>query len=335
MTATISDDLLLHEGADAGFAERWYFNVQRPDGELVAIVGGALYRNRGVVECYACALEDGRQVNVRAHVPIAEGSVTSAAVTAGPFRFACEEPMRRWRIAVASEPISLAATFTSATAPYDFPAIEIPADPGSPDFDSWRHFTGPGRIDVSYGEDGGRERALSFRDRTWGVRSRRPRMHNWYVFHLGPRFLTLVHQERADGSVLYSRAALTESDGSVLPLRIAEHRLEYESGSRVIRSGRIALEGIDARATLEFERVGEPLRLAGAGYDAQQGQRAGSGMAGESWDLGDAELIARIGRGTMDAPARGILSFAGETAEAVGVVETAIARDHHRYGSRL
>jgi hypothetical protein len=228
----------------------------------------------------------------------------------------------------------LSATFTAETDPYPYPPIEIPADPGDAAYDAWRHFTGPGRIDVAFGDGGASEPALSFRDRTWGVRSRRPRMHNWYVLHLGDRFLTLVHQERADGSVLYSAAALTGADGSVDEMRIAGHELEYDPGTRTIRSGRIALEGAEGEATLEFERTGEPIRLAGAGYVAGQGETAG-GVVGESWDLGDRELVERIGRGTMDAPASGVLAYAGESMPAVGVVETAIARDHHRYGRQV
>lgn len=327
------DDLLVHSGDGDGFAERWYFNVQRPDGKLVAIAGGALYPNRGVAECYACRLDDARQVNVRAVVPLAEMRVTDSAVEAGPFRFECDEPLRRWRVEVHTERIALDGTFTTGADPYPFSPFEIRPDPGDAAYDDWRHFAGPGRIEVSFG--GAPETALSFRDRTWGVRSRRPRMHNWYVFHAGERFFTLVHQERADGSVLYSEAALAEADGSVHALRVRGHDVRYERGTRMVNCGRFALAGDEGPAMLEFERAGEPIRLAGAGYDPRQGTGDRRGVGGEAWDLSDPELVRRIGRGTMDAPARATLTYAGQTADAIGVVETAIARDHHRYGEQL
>ena len=88
MTPAPSDDLLVHRGGHVDFAERWYFNVQRRDGELLAITGGGLHRNRGTVECYACALLDGHQVNVRAQVPLEEATVGEAQVQAGPFSVA-------------------------------------------------------------------------------------------------------------------------------------------------------------------------------------------------------------------------------------------------------
>ena len=53
-----------------GWAERFYFNVLRPTGELAAIMGGGVYPLRGVRECYFCRIDGDRQVNVRAVVMV-------------------------------------------------------------------------------------------------------------------------------------------------------------------------------------------------------------------------------------------------------------------------
>jgi hypothetical protein len=74
------------------------------------------------------------------------------------------------------------------------------------------------------------------------------------------------------------------------------------------------------------------MRLAGAGYDDSQGAR-GSGVQGDSYDLGDPDVARRTGRGTMDQGARCQVTGAWE-ADGIGVVESAIARNHH-YGSQL
>src|SRR5205085_32186 len=40
-----------------GFAERFYFNLLKPSGEIAAIMGGGVYPVRGISECYMCRLD--------------------------------------------------------------------------------------------------------------------------------------------------------------------------------------------------------------------------------------------------------------------------------------
>jgi hypothetical protein len=77
------------------------------------------------------------------------------------------------------------------------------------------------------------------------------------------------------------------------------------------------------------------MRLAGAGYDDRQGARDhDQGVEQDEYDLADPEVARHTGRGTMDAGAVGRVSGAW-SAEGIGVVETAIARDHVHYGGQI
>ena len=328
MTLRAWDDYPVHLSSDVlvqgapphpRWSERFYFNAQRPDGELVAIVGGGIYPAAGVAECYLCRLDGDRQSNLRAAQPLAGSG--------GPFSFRLEEPMRRWVVRVVGE---FAATFEGTRDPFLFPAHDIPADEEGGDHDAFRHFVASGRMTV----DG--VTLLSARDRTWGVRSRRPRLHNWYVLHLDGCYLTLIHQERADGSVLYSAAALCHDDGRQEALDVLSHALRFDPEDRQISAGELQLSAGERTISLEFERVGAAIRLAGAGYDARQGARdAEPAVQRDDYDLADPDVAARTGRGTMDAGVRARLTDGERVAEGVGVVETAVARDHATYGGAL
>jgi hypothetical protein len=311
-----------------GWSERFYFNLQRPTGELVAIVGGGVYPARGLSECYFCRLDGDRQLNIRASQPLgtADGQ---------PFSMRVEEPMRRWTVAVRDgDGMLLEAAFNYERAAHLFAPLDIPASTPGGGFDSFRHFVSSGTVPDGVPFANGP--LLSARDRTWGVRTRRARLHNWYVLHLAGCYLALIHQELADGSVHFSEAMLLHDDGEKEALRITGHELAFDPEDRSIRSGSVQFEGSQRRLELEYERVGLAIRLAGAGYDDRQGERGDSrALQRDEYDLGDRAVAAATGRGTMDAGVRARVSDRSWSADGVGVVETAIARDHVAYGAQL
>lgn len=337
------DDLPVHQTAaplgdvqpaQAGWAERFYFNVLRPSGEIAAIVGGGVYPRRGVSECYACRLAGERQSNLRVWDELPR---PGRDVAAGPFSFRCDEPLRDWTVEVDVEGARFGGRFAGVAAPYLFSAFDVPASEPGGEFDLYRHFVAVGRweLDALEGLDTGGEELIGVRDRTWGVRTRRIRLHNWYVFRLGEAVLTLIHQERADGSVFFSEAGVVRDDGHSERLEVVGHALRYDPQSREIVEGRVDLRGGGGPLCLEYERIGRAMRLAGAGYDAGQGdRRTASGMERDEYDLADPDVARTTGRGTMDAGARGRVTGAWD-ADGIGVVETAVARDHLAYGAQI
>lgn len=335
------DDLPVHQSAallgsvlpaQERWAERFYFNVLAPTGEILAILGGGVYPRRGVSECYFCRLDGDRQVNVRAFTEL---PAPGRDVSAGPFSLRCTAPLRDWSVAVDVEGDRFAGRFVGQGAPYLYAPIDVPASEPGGEFDRFRHFVAAGRWEL---EDAAgleaRGPLLGVRDRTWGVRTRRVRWHTWCVFWVGGATATLLHQELADGTPMHSEAGVVHADGRVERLRVGGHAVVFDPTDRQVVRGRWELVGDGGALTLEYERAGTALRLAGAGYDDRQGARGAGRVQRDEYDLADPEVARRTGRGTMDAGARvhagGLLQGDG-----IGVVESAIARNHAGYGHQL
>jgi hypothetical protein len=335
------DDYAVHQSAAlmgtvtparSNWSERFYFNVLAPTGEVLAILGGGVYPLRGVNECYFCRMEGDRQVNIRS---FGRSPAPGDPIAAGPFTLICEEPLKAWAVNVQTDDARFAGRFRGISAPYLYDPVDVPASEPGGDFDLYRHFVAVGEwtLDRAAGLDT-TGRLLGVRDRTWGVRTRRIRWHNWCVFALGDRTLTLIHQELADGTIMHSEAGVVHAGGERERLRIADHDVAYEPDTRQVTRARWTLRGEEGELELEYERVGLGMRLAGAGYDDAQGGRAEGDVQRDAYDLADPEVARRTGRGTMDQGARARVTGAW-SAEGIGVVESAIARNHARYGHQV
>ncbi len=343
---TTWDDLPLHQtagtfrepvSAHPKWVDRWYMNIQQPDGALLAIVGFGFFPNTGLIEWYMCALDGARQRNLRGSAELGERAPIAAS---NGFRFEIVEPMRVWTAGVDVDGLSLDLTFESLGAPFHFRPIWCAADVAGGEFDEYQHFVQIGRLagTLDVGTQVSLDGMQAVRDRTWGVRSRRPRMHNWYTFNLGDgRMFALMHQERADGSVHVSEAAVVDPDGRAEALVVDDHRLSFDPVTREIRASEWRLRTrAGETAILAIEPVGVSIRGLGAGYDERQGQARDldSPVVTEVWDLADPKVAAETSSSTIDTPARASLSGAfGHTGS--GVAETAIGRSHHRYGGGL
>jgi hypothetical protein len=343
---TLWDDLPLHQtagtfrelaSAHPQWVDRFYMNIQGTDGSLLAILGFGFFPNTGLIEWYVCALDGSRQRNVRG---VGELGERAPKAECNGFRFEIIEPMRVWTVDIDVGGLKLDLTFESVGAPFHFRPIWCAADVAGGEFDDWQHFVQVGKLAgrLDAGTQISVDGMQAVRDRTWGVRSRRPKMHNWYTFDLGEgRMFALLHQERADGSVHVSEAALVEADGQTQALVVVEHRLSFDAATREIRASEWVLRTQGGEtATLAIEPVGASIRGLGAGYDERQGQARDldSSVVGEVWDLADPDVAAKAALSTIDTPVRASLTGALE-ATGGGVAETALGRSHQRYGRSL
>ncbi len=335
------DDLPVHhlpgtfaanEPEPAGWAERYYFNVLRGDGAIAAVLGAGIYPRRGVAECYFCRFEGDRQINVRACQPLPRS--LSAGETAVPFALHCVTPMAHWAVRIAADAGTFAGDYGALTRPYQYTPIIVPASEPDGPWDHWEHVVAAGRWQLSaFSGNPLDDDYLCIRDRTWGMRSRRLRLHNWLVFECDGCCINVLHQERADGSVMYSEGGIAWPDGRNEHLQVAAYDFRFDPHTREARSGFFELTGAAGTLRLDYETVGRGMRLGGAGYTDSQGD-ADSGMQTDSYDLDDPEVANRTGRGTTDIGARARLSgLLSGTAR--GVVESAVARDHVRFGSAI
>jgi hypothetical protein len=341
------DDLPIHQHADVvrrpasrqwNWTERWYFNIQRRSGELLGIVGGGIFPNTGISESYLCLLDDESQHNYRATQQLAKDPLTSDLL-----QFAVSNPMLEWSIRSANDDLDtrVSLDFSASGEPFLFDAFWAGPDRETSEFDQYEHFVQPGTLDGSIivaGTEVSSESHLSFRDRTWGVRSRRPKMHNWIVIHLpDSRYLTLVHQELADERVLFSTAGLYDGAGRFERLEVERHELRFDPVTRVPLEGEFVLRGADGPRKITLSAHGPTLRVLGAGYDDTQGSDRGDETAISSsiWDLADPDVRRKGARGTMDTGVRCLLETDEDQSEGVGVWETAIGYRHRRYGQQL
>lgn len=333
------DDYPIHQSASLlssvtpaspKWSERFYFNAIAPTGEIVMIVGGGVYPSRGISECYFCRIDGDRQINVRT----SQALPPEGEEPPGPFTIHCERPMMEWSVAVDLPEDPFAGRFRSTIPPFLYRTIDIAASEPGGEFDLFRHFIGLGRWDLA-SPLGGQAELLGVRDRTWGVRTRRPRLHLWSVLAIDDRCVAFKHQELADGTIHFTEAGVTHADGQLDPMRIVQHDLVFDPAERQVISGRVELDGDAGAATVEFERVGTGIRLAGAGYDDGQGDRdTSSHIQNDVYDFGDPSVADRTGRGTIDVGVRAQISGAW-CGSGIGVVETAIARDHAGYGHQI
>ena len=343
------DDLPVHQHADViarpvserwNWTERWYFNLQAPTGELIAILGGGIFRNTGVTESYLCVIDANQQINHRSTGSLEPGS---DGLSDGVASFSIASPMKEWEISIEIPECdtSLNLRFDSKQEPFLLKPVWAGPDRDSDDFDQWEHFVQPGQITGTvqvHGEVLGITEFSSFRDRTWGVRSRRPKLHNWVVLHLeNGSYMSLVHQEVADGRILYSHAGLVTGDGRVELLAIEEHDITFDPVSRVPSEGTFYLRGDGRDMTLHMSRQGQGIRVLGAGYDATQGKTrdASSATSCNTWNLKDPETLSKVGRGTIDTGVRCSLVSGVSNQTGYGVWETAIGQSHYRYGAGL
>lgn len=335
------DDLPVHHAPgtfssvtpeSVAWAERYYFNVLRGNGEIAAVLGAGVYPRRGLAECYFCRFEGDRQINVRACQALPHTADESPAET--PFALRCIAPMVAWDVQISTGAGSFEGKFDTLTQPYHYTPIIVPATaPGGP-YDNWEHVVAAGRwLLTAFTGNDLEDDYLCIRDRTWGLRTRRLRLHNWLVFECNGICINVLHQERADGSVMYSEGGIAWPDGRTDRMRIEAYDISFDPETREARAGFFELVGDSGRLRLDYETVGHGIRLSGAGYTDTQGDSA-TGMQHDIYDLGDAETARRTGRGTTDMGAHARLSGL-VSGDARGVVESAVARDHVRFGRAL
>ena len=148
--------------------------------EIAAILGAGVYPQRGVSEAYFCWIDgDQRQHNLRAVNAL---STMDGEQAPGPLSLRRQLPLDDWSVAIAAGDLTVAGRFRGLADPYLYQPVDVPpAEPGG-DYDQFRHFIAVGSWLSQPGPLHDTPGLIGARDRTWGVRTRRARWHNWCVF---------------------------------------------------------------------------------------------------------------------------------------------------------
>ncbi len=184
----------------------------------------------------------------------------------GPVSVTMEEPLKRFRLAVAdtpATPVALDITFTGRTEPYGLRRGTMSA--GSELIWDQSHMFQSGRFDGHFIRNGVRHEVVDWigqRDRSWGIRQ-----HNrcpcwiWLAIQLPEGMLAVWHWEYANGAPVFSDGCFAPSDGSTpIPVVAFEHALDWlDAKDAPVSYGRYgqAVEGLagDVAFTLHGGRV--------------------------------------------------------------------------------
>jgi hypothetical protein len=326
---TPHDDFLVHQTpetfdhvftSDRNFYDRYYFNCHDLTGETFLVIAMGAYPNVGVIDAFAtCVVRNERQYNVRASRELRGDRARSVV---GPIGVDVLEGLRRLR--VWCEPndwgLSFDLTFEGVTFPFEEPHFFRRGGPRVVmDYTrlsqhgrwSGELSVGGQRLDVRPDEWWGA------RDHSWGIRpvgDREPAgapardgslgfFWNWAPVQFDDHCVMYTISEHHNGVRWHEAAARLYPYGAEPahePLAIVRHDLRLKKGTRLFDGGRVALRDAQGRdLDLDFEPL-SLLHMAGAGYAYgadlwRHAQYRGElAVEGDSWDLTDAGLVARV-----------------------------------------
>jgi hypothetical protein len=330
-----ADDLLVHQTAapitrpasrDAAWFDRFYFNAH-DDGNVILVIGGAVYPNTGVIDGYACLGRAGEQRNLRfaGRTPAA----TRLLSCIGPLSWSVLTPLESWLLDLGTNPsgMTFSLRWHAAQPPFMVDPIRIEHQNGPET--NYAHFFQPGHHRGHLTVDGQQYVVSDWagqRDRSWGVRRARDRLglHLWIAAHFEWGSIGLNYNEDRSGSPVNFDGTV-HRDGKATRATALEHNITLdESGSAVAAQIRLVLEDGD---TLEFGATGQDalIHMAGAGYDGRHGappQSPNGEMAAERWDLTDHKLISELPLRLVDR----VCTFDCQGTSGNGIVETGRTR---------
>ncbi len=241
---------------DGSWSDRCYFFVHSPDGSLLVTSGYGNNTNQGTSHCYGkLALGDGRHWDLTAGRAITPSDQHELA--AGPMRWTCVEPLKRWRIELGpnASGIEWDMEYRPRTPMWELLPMHIEVDgqvvldmyhiKQSGTYTGWVQIDGE-RISLD-GFEGGR-------DRTFGVRVA-DQLDFWLWLDIGfeDRAIQAWVIESHDGTVQYVDGGITHVDGTLSKRFVKiDHEIEFDGALK--RPMKTALvftdeDGIEHRVT--------------------------------------------------------------------------------------
>ncbi|MBJ7293642.1 MAG: hypothetical protein JHC78_08875 [Ilumatobacteraceae bacterium] len=356
------DDYPIHQSSesmshvttsDRNFYDRYYFNGFTKDGSVMFVVGVGTYINLGVMDAFVLVSYKGQHRVVRASREVEGANRLRPSV--GPISIDVEIPLERLR--VTCEPnewgIELDAVWNGAMPASMEPSHYI-REHGRIIFDSSRlaqtgGWTGTLTVDgtkMSLTDDN----CWGTRDRSWGIRPvgesepagiRASDPFSWFWIYTPIRFddhsLLIIMQERQDGSRVLEQATRVWADGRHELLGRPEHKLTFQTGTRLATGGTITVQPHGQAALTITAEPMLPVHIGigtGYGYDADWRHGMYQGplkVEGVHIDLTTPEGAARM-FGICDASAKFTYADKHGTHVGYGLFETMVIGPHDQYG---
>ncbi|OFB37374.1 hypothetical protein BA059_19495 [Mycolicibacterium sp. (ex Dasyatis americana)] len=223
--------------ADSSWSDRCYFFAASPDGSMLLASGYGNNPNTGTAMGYVkVSLADGRHWDLMAGRPVT--GCDRGDLGAGPMRWTCVEPLKKWRLDVEPNASGIAwELYYEPTAPmWELLPMKITGADGEAIVDMY-HMKEPGRWTGWVEIDGERISVDGFhggRDRTFGVRVA-DKIDFWLWLDAGfeDRAFEAWVIESSDGTVQYVDGGITYSDGTLSKRFVKiEHDVEFDGDRR-------------------------------------------------------------------------------------------------------
>jgi len=321
------DDYLSHQmpetiasvyTSDPNFFERYYFGMMNTDLASFMMVTMAVYPNRGFKEAAVGFVHEGREYVVRASTHLNDDRFDT---TIGPITVQVIEGLKKLRIAVGPNQWGLRCDVT-------FEGRHVPhletrnySESGTRVTQNYLRFTQLGRytgtvnvagkdIEITPGT------WLGQRDHSWGIRPSGPPDRNhafaqsdlratghlwtWAPMQFSDYSLLWSVTENGSGQLLKGAGAILYPQGSSVeqvPAVTYDHKLQFKSGTRKIKSGEISMVDENGKEWTISIRPGVTFYMSTVGYGgpwAQGTYKGDNQVDGAILDLSDPKVIAEI-----------------------------------------
>lgn len=222
---------------DPTWSDRCYFFAAAPDGRMLLASGYGNNPNTGTGLGYVkVTLADGRHWDLMAGRPVEGGD--RGQVGAGPMRWTCVEPLKKWRLDVEPNASGIEwELYYEPTAPmWELLPMRV-RSPGGDLLADMYHMKEPGRWTGWVKIDGEKISVDGFhggRDRTFGLRvSDKIDFWLWLDAGFDDRAIEAWVIESSDGTVNYVDGGVVYNDGRLSKRFVAiEHDIEFDRGTK-------------------------------------------------------------------------------------------------------
>ncbi len=278
MTPRFHDELVDPgaEGLPERFFDRFMFNLHSPNDTAPSIILGAgLYPGRNVIDGFAILTTRATQENLRFSSELDATDGTSV----GPLTWHVEEPLKRWRLVLAPNPIGLELDVVwEARAPAW--SGDVTVRDGEAVVSSFEHLFQSGFYEGEAVIDGVRTDVdgwLGQRDRSRGVRtmSGGQGLHLWFQAQFVDRSIGFLLVEDRDHGRLLLEGAVMHTDGELDPIVDVRHDLHFDDRLDLV-DGVVAVDtdrGMTYRISADATAGGG--YMSGGGYGGAHGHPRG------------------------------------------------------------
>ena len=326
---------------EASWSDRCYFFAGSPDGSMLLATGYGNNPNTNSGLGYVkVTLADGRHWDLMAGRPVS--AADRADLSAGPMRWTCVEPLKRWKLELGPNDSGIAwELYYEPSAPmWELLPLKVEGKGGKLIADMY-HIKEPGTWTGWVEIEGERISVDGFhggRDRTFGSRvSDEIDFWLWLDAGFGDKAIEAWVFESSDGTVNYVDGGITHADGTLSKRFVTfEHDVEFDGDLKRPISAALVFtdeDGVTYRVT-----AASPHKHVQAYYGLPMSKCTFSDLGGGAyfihyqWDSNDAAELAETEGKSMAIDQLMRFEFNGETGW--GIFELLMGGDGYpRYGN--